>query len=498
MADSTPYSTVLPLTAGLPTWINSYDAQRLAAYKVYDDMYNSNPGTDTLMLRGENDLPIIIPTAKSIVNTMARYVARGFGFAVAKDGGTPEQQAEAIMAYGDLFERENILSKMAMAKKDMMKLGDVFWYIQGDTSRPEGQRLSIKTVDAGLVQKLTHPEDPDRVVGYQIMEQMQDGDTVVIMRQRWLKNTSPLHPDYGNFEAPVIYDKIKLEVENWESPEEQKVIQTITPAMYFPPQIKQLPLYHMPNNPETGNPYGSSEIRSLERLIAGINQAVSDEDLALAMAGLGMYKSDSGGPVDEQGNDVDWNLGPGKVVEDSSFERVSGVASVQPSLEHIRYLEEKIDSIAGITDVTRGAVSADVAESGIALSIRMAPTIDAANEKDLIIKGVFDQLLYDLKFWFEAFEGKNLHDCKITTAFGDKLPRNRQQDLSELLELFTAGLVSMQYVHAQLQEKFGYDIPEDMIQQLADDAAKKRAAADPYGDRLADPEAEPAEGSEEV
>lgn len=493
MADSTPYTTALQLSNGLPGWINDYDAQRLASYKVYDDLYNSNPGATEMMLRGVDDLPILVPTAKSVVNTMARYVLRGFGFAVDKEVGTPAKQLEAIKAYGDFFTREDVLSKVAMAKKDCMKMGDVFWYLHGDSSKPEGQRLSLKTIDAGLVQKLTHPEDPDKTVGYQIMEQFQDGDTVVIMRQRWLKNTSPIHPNYGDYAAPVVYDKIKLELEDWESEKDQKVLQTITPAMYLPDEIVQLPLYHWRNNPETGNPYGSSELRSIERLIAGINQAITDEDMALAIAGLGIWASDSGGPLDENNQPSDWLLGPGRVVEDSSFKRIDGVKTVQPALDHIRYLEEKIDSVAGITDVTRGAVTAEVAESGVALSIRMAPTIDASTEKDVVLVGTFDQLLHDMKAWFKALEGWDFEEVRVHTALGDKLPRNRQQDLKELLELLTAGVVSVEYVHSQLQEKFGYNLPENMLQQIAEDGARARAAADPYAERVADPDADPDE-----
>ena len=73
----------------MPTWLNSYDAERLAAYKIYDDMYHNNPGAFQLMLRGTEDMPIYMPTAKSLINTLARYVGRSFDFAVTPKVGSP-------------------------------------------------------------------------------------------------------------------------------------------------------------------------------------------------------------------------------------------------------------------------------------------------------------------------------------------------------------------------------------------------------------------------
>jgi hypothetical protein len=405
-----------------PGWLNDYDAQRLGAYKTYDDMYHSNPGTYELMIRGTDDLPIYIPTAKNVVNTLARYVGRGFDFAVDQEVGTPNNQKLAQETFGKFFRRERFLSKFATGKKEWLKFGDWFWYLQADMAKPEGTRLSLKAVDPGLMFEITPPDDPDRVVGWDMVEQIKVGDDQMIQRQRWLKNTSPDHPNFGNPEAPVWYQKVQMELEGWET-DKPKGLKVLS-EMLLPAMITQLPIYHIKNNEETGNPYGSSELRSIERVIAAINQAVTDQDLALAIAGLGIYKSSQGGPVDGNGQETDWILGPGEVVEDPEFDRVGGVGSVSPSLDHIKYLEASIDKVSGITDVTRGEVSADVAASGVALAIRMAPTIDAANEKDLAVKDVMDQLFFDLKTWFKVFEGVDFLDCEITCVSGQPPERD--------------------------------------------------------------------------
>lgn len=485
----TQYTTVLPLSAGLPGWVSdNMDKQRLASYDVYDDMYHNNPETFTLMLRGVDDQPILVPTAKSVIKTMSRYVGRGFGFTVPKTVGTPEQQVGAIKAYGDFFKREEVLSKFAIGRKELLRRGDLFWYLQGDTDKPLGSRISLTTLDPRTVFWLTDDNDTNKILGVQVVEHTMVGDKVSVKRQRWLKATHPEHPAFGAAPGatppPIAYDSIVLEAEGWDG-DNPKVVQNIAPIALLAPEITQLPIYHMKNDAETGNLYGSSELRGLERVIAAINQGATDQDIALAMAGLGMYKSSSGGPVADDGvTESDWIIGPGRVVEDESFERVDGVKSVSPSMDHLKYLSSEIDSVAGITDVTRGQVQAQVAESGVALAIRMSPTIDMADEKDVHIKDVFDHILYDLKSWFKAFEGQDFSAVEVVTAFGDKMPRNRDAELKELLELLTAGVVSKQFVQSLLQERFGYDLPEDIMTQISADLSAANAAADPYAQSL--------------
>ena len=78
----TPYSTAMPYivkgTSG--GWTDEYDRQRLLSYDLYDDMYHNEPGRYQLMLRGSDEKPIFVPTAGSIIRSLARYVGRNWGF----------------------------------------------------------------------------------------------------------------------------------------------------------------------------------------------------------------------------------------------------------------------------------------------------------------------------------------------------------------------------------------------------------------------------------
>ena len=88
-------------------------------------------------------------------------------------------------------------------------------------------------------------------------------------------------------------------------------------------------------------------------------------------------------------------------------------------------LEKNLFRTTGISDVALGQIDAVSAESGIALQIRMAPLLDAAAEKDLEIDAVMNQMLFDLRAWFQVYESVNLDNTSVTSTFGEKLPVNR-------------------------------------------------------------------------
>lgn len=503
MADSTPYSTAKEFFGGsLPQWLNSYDAERLASYKLYKDIYDGNPGTFTVMLRGGTDRPIYIPSAKQIINTMGRYVGRGWGFSVDPSAGSESEQATAIQAFGDLFNREKMLAQFASNKRSGLILGDWAWYIVANPLKQEGRRISVRSIDPGMVFPIHDPDDLDSQIGVDLIEQTQlpDGKTY-IKRQRYLKPSHPLHPNAGSFDAPVAYESLILDTKDWEDPKKAKKVKTLVPMQLLPAQITALPVYHLRNNVEPGNPFGSSELRGLERLLAAVNQAITDEDLSLAMAGLGMYATDGGAPVNDAGDEVDWDLGPGRVVEvgaGRSFTRVSGVASVSPSQDHLGYLEKQMFRTSGISDVALGQVDVSVAESGIALALRMGPLIDAAEEKDLEVTGVMNQFLFDLRSWFAAYEGLNLDNVGVASSLGEKLPVDRAARFKELMDLLAGGLVDKEYCLDALTKEFGYQFPANMLARLDAAAQQAAALADPYADRLANPDGEQEPANDEL
>lgn len=471
---STPYSSAMRFVApsARPTWVNPVDQERLASYDLYDDLYWNNPDSFQLMLRGSDDKPIYIPSAKRIVNTMSRYVARGFGFAIDETTeATPEQRLAVTVAFGELFKREDFISKFHSEKKCGIRRGDWLFYIYANPLKAEGTRISIKGLDPRTYFPIEATDDPDRIIGQQIVEQIREGDTNLLRVQRWLKWEHPEHPQTGNPTAPISYDVRVMEITGWESDADRVIVRVDQPPILLGPLLTSLPIYHIKNQPEQGNPFGSSEIRGLESIIAGINQSASDEDLSLAMAGLGLYWTDSGAPVDEDGEETDWVLGPKRVVEvgdGKTFGRVPGITTVEPFQDHIAMLKRSSDETLGISDVALGQVDTTVAESGIALTLRMGPIIDAAEETDSHILGVMNQMFHDLRtMWFPSYESA-LPDVPVIAVVGPKLPRDKDKDFDRLNGLHLDGVIPTDVFVDLLRRDFGFDFPEDMVSPVAE------------------------------
>lgn len=481
MADVTPYSTAVPYFGQLPTWMTEMDAQRVSSYAVYENMYQNVPESFKLVFRGSEDNPIYVPSGKLIVDTVGRYVGKGFGFKVDPAAGSPAEQLLAIEAFGSLFKRERFVSKFHSNKRFGLIRGDWCFHITADPAKPEGTRLTITPLDPASYFPIYNPDNIDQMWGADIVEQVSINDRSYIKRQRYLKSD---HPDRDGVPGGAVSVQIDiLEVEGWNTTSPKFYQRNVLPFTVLPPEITAVPIYHIRNNEEPQNPFGSSEMRGLERMMTAVNQAISDEEIALALEGLGMYATDGGSPIDENGDETEWALGPGKVVEigaGRSFTRVNGIGTVGPFQDHIAYLEAKLRETAPLPDVAVGKVDVNVAESGVSLALQMAPILDASEVKDLAIQDVMNQMLFDLRNWLKIYEGVNLDNVGVECAFGQKLPVNRKERMAELQDLYANGVISTKFYRDTLVSEFGFVFPESMEQEIE----AERAAADPYADRL--------------
>lgn len=479
----TPYSTAQPLFGALPSWItNLLDQQRILSYQVYEEIYWNVPETFKLTARGSEDSPIYIPTGRTIIDTTNRYVGAKFNFAVDPAFGTPNDQAALQLAFRSLFARERFRSQFAANKRFGLIRGDWLWHITADPAKPAGSRLTIRPVDPASYFPIYDEDDIDRIVGCHLVDQFlddSDNNRPKIRRQTYRKTIS----------GGVSVEEGIFELDKWEGPQfaPQRVVQ---PLRMLPAQITALPVYHVKNFEEPGNPFGSSELRGIERIMAAINQSVSDEELALALEGLGMYATDSGAPVDDEGNDTDWILGPGRVVEleeGKSWTRVDGIGSVAPYQNHIDMLVNFLHEASATPDVARGKVDVKVAESGVSLLLQMGPMLGKAEEKDIIIDDVHLQMFFDItRGWLPAYEAQSFGDALVIPTFGDKLPVNRAQKFTELNDMLTHRVISAGFYRAEAT-KLGYVFPEDIgVDVVEEQAALTEAASvpDPFSARV--------------
>jgi hypothetical protein len=324
---TTPYSTVEPFfdKAAVPQWTPESEVDRVASYGVYDDIYWNVPGTFKLVLRGTESLPIYVPSARTIVDTTNRYTATGAAAAVNPAVGDEAMQAAFRLALDDLFIRERFWTKFHMAKREGLRRGDWLIHLVADPNKPPGSRISIHTVDPRTYFPIEDPENPERIGKVHLAEEYVIEERHYVRRQTYFTEKGT---------GRIVSQTLIQDFDEFKKGSDVAVKRT---EVLLPPEITAIPVYHIKNQEETSNPFGSSELRGFERIMSAINQSVSDEDIALALEGLGMYATDGGKPVVDVVDSVtgkttqvetDWVLGPGRVIEvpiGSKFERVTGI-----------------------------------------------------------------------------------------------------------------------------------------------------------------------------
>lgn len=491
MSVMTPYSTVIPFggdntavaDTSAPTWVpDVIDQQRVQSYKIYEEIFWNVPDTFKLVARGTEDKPIYLLSGRKIVEVCDRYVGKNFTWVATDASGAPAPLVQ--QQFDTLFTREAFLSNFAGNKLYGIMRGDWLWHITANALKPQGSRITIRALDPGSYFQIYDPNDIDRVIGCHIVELIDDGSGTTIVKRLTYRKIDPVSA--GG--TPTITSEIATyKLDDWGDVDSQ-TIQQIQPVTPLDPRITALPVYHIRNFIEPQNPFGSSEMRGMERLIAGINQTISDQDLSLAMDGLGMYSTNATA-VDADGNETEWDIGPGKVQElngtkaEVFFERITGVSSVSPTLDHVRFLIQELMEGSATPDIATGKVDVTVAESGVALLLQLAPVLTKAEKKDQIVLDVHNQMFFDLlNGWMPAYEQLSFPEGTAVTAHvGDKLPFNRQQRFNELLQMLGAKIIDTQYFRDEMS-KLGYQFPDDIAQRIV---AESATLADPFTARVA-------------
>lgn len=493
----TQYSDVTQLLSagGFPNWVPSYERDRIAAYQVYEEMFWNHPGTFQVITRGSDEEPIYIPTARIIVNTLARYSGKGLRILANPAYGTPAEQLAMIQALDPFLAREAVLPRFTGSKKMALIQGDSVWHVVAQPGKAPGTRISLKRIDPAayfpvpeeyleegvyrrvhIAEQWVDPEDDSKVFVEKLTyEQMEnpDGSPGAIWREAGLYETEGWAGDGDR--GPVL-------------------VENILAREQLDARITTIPVYHFKNSLLDDSEYGNSAVRGLVRIMAAVNQSLSDEDMALALEGLGVYTTESGSPIDEDGEDTDWWISPGRVLENvKNFRRVEGVRSVQPFGDHIQRLTNFLFRAADVTEAAMGEIDQQTAESGIARMLKLAPTIEAAREINDAWKAGLTQLFFDLHSWFQVYEGISWGGAVPTISFADPFPVDRAAAIKEIVELVTAKVMSVATAIERLTE-LGVQFAADEINRLAGQADAEAARLDPYAAR-AGTEGAPSDGT---
>lgn len=457
-----PYSTIEKLVGGFKVpWIDDKQENlRLAAYALYEQIYWTVPEAFKVIQRGNDTDPIYVPSGRIIVETMNQYLAGGMKVVPDPTIGTSSDQTTAAQIWDPFAKREAVYSKFASNKRYGIMRGDWIFMLRGDSERQAGSRVSFDVVDPASVFKIyatdeNGVEDFDTVVGYHVVEQAQYPQ--LAKDKFFIKRTTFVKEQGGP--GPVTYSVMVFEMDEWGGPglgpegDEQL---TIVPETVLPAPIDQPPLYLIPHFDEPANPWGSSEMRGIENLMAHLNQSMSDEELELVLTGLGCYATNAGSPVESDGiTPRPWDIGPGKVVELPSgpgytFQRVTGTTTVEPFQAHIGKLENFLDLTTATPPAAKGRVDVQAAESGIAMLIELGPLLARVGEKEQVVTDKFTHMLYDLGKWLTAYEGSVFAGplapqadptklkAQLVPTYGPKLPQNDSKRIAELTSIVQA------------------------------------------------------------
>lgn len=482
----TPYSTVGEFASAKPTWIpDELDIERIQSYQSYEQMYWNVPDIFKVSLRGTNDLPIYIPAARTIVDTTNRYYGVDFRvvFTDRDTGKSSTVTQAASLAYRDLVKRERFRSKFNGNKRYGLIRGDSVWHITADETKPVGSRLSLTALDPAMYFPIFDEDDVERIVGVHLVEQLTTDDGPRIRRLTYRKV-----PRSDGSNTITVEDGI-FEVDKWAGPTDrpERILKPPTP---LPDDITAIPVYHTKNFEEPGNPFGSSEVRGLERIMGAMNQAVSDESLALALMGIGMYATDASHPIDPTtGKPVAWQMGPGRVLhhDGTKFDKLAGATGLADSYGvHYSRLWEALRQSSSTPDVAIGSVDVSVAQSGIALALQLSPMLAKVGEKNDLLLDTMNHLFFDVfTMWMPAYEETTFDNVDVECVVGSAVPVDREARFAELNDMLDRGVIDTDYYRAEAT-KLGYVFPDGIAETAKAEFEERNAAADPFAGRLTD------------
>lgn len=441
------------------------DKSRIQAYNLYDDFYYNRPETFKVTIRGSSDTEIYLPSTKKIVNSTARFLAVHFGYTLT--GGQ-----DLTKFYENLWAREAIGTRFVRGKKSFLTRGDQMWYVTADDRKPPQDRISLNTIHPSNVFRIEDPENEFRVIGYHLVDLVRDPreqdpltPKKIARRQTYRKENGRITTECIGFEIGCWDDRVLPK-------NKLKPVWNYMPKKELPQEITSLPVYHIPNDEPDGSTWGMSQVAGIEYLINALNQSMTYEDLSLVLQGLGVYVTTAPPPVDPlTKKPTKYKMHPGNVVEigeGDTFQRVTGVASVQPWQDHLKSMNDW--ATIGLPDMATGTVDVATAESGIARLLKMGPIIAENEDKQLSIETVWTQMNYDIIHqWVPAFVQQGIEGT-FKPTFGDPMPIDRATYVQERIDLWTIDAITTEQLIDDLVE-IGYKKVE--AEKLYEQMAKK-------------------------
>lgn len=492
--------------------VDTYDKIRIKVYDLYEDLYINSTYQLRIVLRGEDQTPILMPTGKKLVESVNRFLGINVDYLVEGQGDEGTQQ-DLDDWFSNWFKREEFKTKFESGKRWGLVRGDTVWYLYADPTKEPGERISICEVDPRQVFEIEDIQGYK--TGYHIVDLVRDWrepdqPTKMVCRRRTFRKAVD---DLGCVikESPVTSELGFFELGEWDDRNIDNIVSPIPGTAQGAHDavvlgnddnyITQFPLYVWNNSKMQNTCWGTSQLAGLETLLYALNQSMTDEDCTIVFQGLGMYVTTAGAPIDPKtGAFCDWNIGPMQIIEigeNQKFDRVTGVNSLQPFQDHMNMINDKgISESAGIPEVAIGRVDVQSAESGISLKLQLMPLLAQNGEKEITFITLLDCMFHDIVTeWLPAYEWETfgnaevMQQMSVVCIFDDPMPVDRTAKINEVILLEENNLILTAMAIDEIR-KLGYQYPsvdaqgnalttDDIVQMLLDQAANNAQASTP-------------------
>ena len=487
---------------------SAYDQLRIQSYDLYEDLYRNATFSLKIVLRGDDQAPIIVPNGRKIVEATTRFLGKNVDYLVEAQGDEGARQ-EVEAWWADFWKREAFPAKFNSNKRWGLIRGDAYFMLYANPNKVPGRRIGIKELDPRQVFEI---EDAlGDVIGVHIVDKVSDfrepdKPDKKIARRRTFRKLINEDGSSGGVSSELTF----WEIGKWDDRTVKALeVQERIPNPDFdeevfqlPPSITQLPVYKWRNQPPQNSNWGTSQLAGLETLLYALNQSLSDEDSTLVFQGLGMYVTDAAPPLDPNTGDVaDWNIGPKQIIEIATgqrFDRVTGVSDLSPFINHMNYISDSMAEASGTPQVAIGRVDVAVAESGISLQLQLMPLLAQNAEKEMELVNVLDQMFYDITtMWLPGYEPEMFGNVEVMSQmsvvclFDDPAPVDRAKKIEEIITLDSANLILKSMSVAALRE-LGWRYPsvdpytgeplddDDIADLLMEQVKASASAMDPY------------------
>ena len=458
----------------LPQWVGDH-ARRLHAYSLLH-AYVSNASRFWLeesasegKRREYGDPFILTETALvSLIGDRQRVVVDG-AVASTVEGEVDDTTAPAVKTQeliDQWIEDEKFFMKMVESERQSIKYGDSVYVLVPDAKK---KRPRLHVYDPGFYFPVFDPlsregsEDfPTKVhIAWEFQMVVDGKDVDFVRRITWeLVPVTAYRPEYANEEVTMNcqytdaywrIDQVGKDLTIAWGPQASFVTE---PTMM---NIDFIPVVHVPNGVALQNHFGTSVLGPVMQILDDIQATDTDLQAAAATTGtppIAITGRSSSNDITSYGPGAVFYCGDGQATVLDTSQSLVALLSLKDALL------ERLSVNSRTPEALLGRVKPNEVPSGISMTLSFAPHTGMIKEMRLVRMEKYPILF---KFVLRLMGIKD--PPKVQLIMGSFLPADKQEAVSEIVQLMSAQAISLETAVQMLMES-GFPI-EDMVMEIS-------------------------------